>query len=271
MLNTETINELRMPQAQNKLQEDIRQAGLDAVAVPAGLKIQDLETWRSGRRRMTGAMETGCMDSLQSYVESFPGEGARAFINAELMTAVCIINFGTAAAAGHADHAAVLKMRQTAEYSALLRLAKERKGQRAMAEFFEDYAAFVTFTDGEGDEIPAAKAVKAIRTLKIKSKQDVGSSVGNYSREKSLLESTEVDTTEGMPHFAMFSCVPYTGLDERTFQLRIGIGEAPGGEPAFVASIIRHDLAVQAMAEELADKLRAKLVDIPVLLGQFNL
>lgn len=270
MLNKETIEELRIPQAQKALQAEIEKRELDALAVPDGLQVQDLERYRPHRRRQVGTMITNCMDSLVEYVRSWK-EHSRVFVLAQDMSACAVINFGDADYPGHADHRAVLKLDKTAEYSALLKAASARKPQRAMAEFCEDYIDFLSFQDADNLFIPPATAIKAIRTMKINSKQSVGAVAGNYSREKSLLESTAVDTSEGLPSYITFTCAPYTGLKQRTFMLRLGVGENEAGDPAFMVSIIRHDIAVQEMANELAAALRERMQYTPVLLGEFRL
>jgi uncharacterized protein YfdQ (DUF2303 family) len=273
MLNTETLAALRQNETLGALNDALKEHNIDATALPAGFSIVDLEKYREHRARLTGTMTTSCLPSFVTYVEKFSkAETTRlVMIDPRKMAATCAINFGSVEKPGHADHEAVLQLEKTSEYQALLKVCGDRTriAQRAAAEWCEDYVDFCRFLDGDGITIPAATAIKAIRNLKIEANTKVGSGQGSFTREKSLLESTKVDTSEGLPHFIEFTGVPYKDLKQRTFRVRLGTGIDSGEATVFVMQIIRHDLDMQAMAEELADQIKDKMQSASVFLGSF--
>lgn len=270
-LNLETIEEIRKPATLEHLNNKVLAQKIDAMVIPAGYELKSLELYREGRERLTGKMETSSLESFGNYVEKYASEGdAVVFIDQENMSATCAVNFGDLENPGHADHCAILKERKTSAYEALLKVTEKRVPQRTAAEWCEDYADFCVFLDSDGSNIEPAKAAKAIRSLKIEANAKASSGVDNYRQEKSLLESVKVDTSEGLPAFIDFTCVPYTDLQERTFRLRLGTGRDNSDMTVFSMQIIRHDLAAQEMAEELAGLVQGKLAKAAVFLGTFT-
>lgn len=276
MLPLDTLKHIQTNQAEliSQSNEKLDSTNIDAITLPVGLEIVDLERFREVRRRLTGKMVTDDLASFSGYVTSHSDEGGRrAFVQPASMTAIAIINFGDENYPGHCDHKATFAPDKSPEYNALLRIAggeAKRQSQKAAAEWCEDYTHCIRFLGADNQVIEAAKAIKAIRNIKIDHASKVSTGVGSFSTEKSLLESTKVDTSEGLPHFIEFTCMPYAVLNERTFTLRLGTG-INNGETVFVLQIIKLDQHVLAMALELAALVRVELKDLPVLIGSFSL
>jgi uncharacterized protein YfdQ (DUF2303 family) len=273
-LTPETIAILRQPEALDSINAELARNEIDATALPAGYSIADLEGYREHRRRLTGTMTTNCVFSFASYVVAFMKDAAPlVFVQPGTMTANCPLNFGDAEKPGHADHTALLKLEPTAAYAALLGITSQRATQQQAAEWCEDYVSFCSFLSSDVNdqfEIPASKAVRAIRNLKIDAKATATSSVDSFRGEKSLLESVAVDTSDGLPHFIRFTCVPYLGLPSRAFLVRIGTGRDRENNSVFTLKIVRHDIDVQDMAKDLATLVAGSLKGATVLLGSFT-
>lgn len=273
MLTPEAIAELRKATELQALQEGLDENLIDAVAVPSGFSIQDLESYRDNRRRLTGTMKTPDVNSFHKYVAKFSSsKDAMVFVEPEEMAACCALNFGSRDEPGHADHKALLVLEKTAEYQALLKLvANGRSSQRAAAEWCEDYIHCCEFLDGDQvTTILRHTAIRAMRNLKVEAKATATSGAGSFNREKSLLESTSVDTSQGLPHFIRFTCTPYSDLESRAFLLRVGVGEDGNDKAVFSIQIIRHDIEVQQMAAELANKLSEEMSDVHVFMGAWS-
>lgn len=279
-MTQESIRELRRAEEVEKINALLNVHGVDAIAVPDGISVKSLEPFRAHRQRLTGMMETSEVASFYAYVHAFAAERADdstpttptlVFVDPKHMAARAVLNFGTIDQPGHADHSATLKLEMTAEYSAMLKIAEMRSAQKAAAEWCEDHITCITFLGGDGEIVEPARAIKAIRNLKVEDVQKSNSGVGNFNRERTLMETTKVDTSEGLPHFLLFKCVPYQGLAEREFKVRLGVGKDARDEPAFTFQIVRHDLEVQKMAEELAALVRKELGTlVDVYLGNFT-
>ncbi|MES2625931.1 MAG: DUF2303 family protein [Pseudomonadota bacterium] len=258
-----------------RLNENFSVKEIDALVIPENLGVHDLEQYREHRRRLTGKMTTDDLASFSAYVTGFSADTTpRVFVQPSHMSAVAVLNFGDHQSPGHCDHKASFAPEKSPEYSALLRVAggeAKRQSQKAAAEWCEDYTHCIRFLGANGDEIiEPAKAIKAIRNIKIDHASKISTGVNSFSTEKSLLESTKVDTSEGLPHFIEFKCQPYAVLAERTLTLRLGTGIS-NGETIFVLQIIKLDQHVLEMAIELAELVRNELKEIPVLIGSFSI
>ncbi|HDX2249320.1 TPA: DUF2303 family protein, partial [Escherichia coli] len=77
----------------------------------------------------------------------------------------------------------------------------------------------------------------------------------DFSGKRSLMESVEAKTKDIMPVVFEFKCVPFEGLKERPFKLRLSI--ITGDRPVLVLRIIQ----LEAVQEEMANKFRNLLVE----------
>jgi uncharacterized protein YfdQ (DUF2303 family) len=272
------IETLRTIQTDHKdlvdtINQTLAAAEIDAIVAPAGINLWDLEKYRDCRRRMTGTLLTDDLASFDNYITTLSADrqGTRIFVHPDSMTAACVINFGSNDEPGHCDHLAKFAPEATAQYKALMKVAKPDTGritQKGAAEWCEDYSHSIEFLGADNETIEPAKAIKAIRNIKVEHSAKAQSGVGNFSSEKSLLESTKVDTSEGLPHYLAYTCAPRAVLSERKFVIRLGVG-ANAGETVFTMQIVRFEQHIMEMAQELADIVREKMGSLPVLIGSF--
>ncbi|KAA2198234.1 DUF2303 family protein, partial [Escherichia coli] len=106
---------------------------------------------------------------------------------------------------------------------ALLSVNGERNSQKSLAEWIEDWADYLVGFDANGDAIQATKAPfrqqkRLRRSVKSRLKQ-----TNDFSGKRSLMESVEAKTKDIMPVAFEFKCVPFEGLKERPFKLRLSI------------------------------------------------
>ncbi|STM02398.1 CPS-53 (KpLE1) prophage protein [Escherichia coli] len=156
---------------------------------------------------------------------------------------------------GHADNTATLKLKKTAPFSALLSVNGERNSQKSLAEWIEDWADYLVGFDANGDTIQATKAAAAVRKITIEANQTADFEDNDFSGKRSLMESVEAKTKDIMPVAFEFKCVPFEGLKERPFKLRLSI--ITGDRPVLVLRIIQ----LEAMQEEMANEFRDLLVE----------
>ncbi|WP_454538104.1 DUF2303 family protein [Escherichia coli] len=109
--------------------------------------------------------------------------------------------------------------------------------------------------DANGDTIQATKAAAAVRKITIEANQTADFEDNDFSGKRSLMESVEAKTKDIMPVAFEFKCVPFEGLKERPFKLRLSI--ITGDRPVLVLRIIQ----LEAMQEEMANEFRDLLVE----------
>lgn len=240
------------------------------VALPETFKKHDLETYLENRRRIRGLMSTLSLKDFATYATSNQEEGAAVFIDAAEMAAVAVLNLGTPAKPGHADNKARLKLKRSADYTALLAVAQGRAlSQAVVAEFFEDWTENLQFFTDE-NEVKAKHAIAAVRKLTIESMRKIEASEQSLSASKSAFESVQATSQDPIPTVIYFKCVPYKELSYRTFVLRLSVLTS-GDKPSITLRIVKQEVHEEEMANELANLTRDALGgSMPVMLGEYT-
>ncbi|MDU6054547.1 MAG: DUF2303 family protein [Escherichia coli] len=248
-LDATAINQIHALISAQGVNEIISKIGADAVALPENFRIHDLEKFNLNRFRFRGALSTASIDDFTRYSKDLADEGTRCFIDADNMRAVSVLNLGTIDEPGHADNTATLKLKKTAPFSALLSVNGERNSQKSLAEWIEDWADYLVGFDANGDAIQATN---------------------DFSGKRSLMESVEAKTKDIMPVAFEFKCVPFEGLKERPFKLRLNI--ITGDRPVLVLRIIQLEAVQEEMANEFRDLLVEKFKDskVETFIGTFT-
>lgn len=242
------------------------------VALPETMTIRNLEEYLPGRTRYRGSMKSSVIADFTKYVKDQQQEkGSVCFIDPDNMAAKVFFNLGTIASPGHGDFTATLKLDKGSEYTALLNIDGCHMSQKELAEWFEDWAEFLTFFDGEGNPIDIRTAISAIRRLTIESHSRREHEDKAFSASRSALESIEAKSDHGLPHGFRFTCIPFKGLSEHSFECRISI-LAGGDAPKFVARIKQLDLAKEKISENFMSVLEDHFVksDVDIYRGNFS-
>lgn len=239
------------------------------VALPDDFNLHDLENYLVARRRARGTMQTSIVADFAQYATTHKEEGAAVFVDADDMTAVAVLNLGTPDDPGHADNRAKLQVKKTAAYSALKQHANGMSQKQAtIAEFLEDWTEHITCFNDDGN-VSTPKAIAAVRKLTIESMRKLESSEQSLSASKSAFESIQATSADPLPTVIYFRCVPYVGLSERQFVLRLGV-QTGGDKPTIILRIVKAELHAEEMANELADLTRQSLNNaMPVLIGEY--
>ncbi len=275
MLTKEAIEKLSEAQAISAANEALSNCtGPDdissALVLPSDFQTHDFERFLQTRRRARGTMTTSSVPAFADYIKTHAEEGATCFIEQDKMTAVAVLNLGVPDAPGHADNRAVLAPKKTAAYLSLLKVAHGRGiTQKEAAEFLEDWPALIQCFN-EGEEVTPPKAIAAIRKITIEGLKKLESAEQQLSASRSTFEQVTASSTETLPTFIYFKCVPFHGLIERTFVLRLGI--LTGGQtPSIALRIINAEKHDEDMAAELAYLVAESIGDAtPVLVGSYT-
>lgn len=272
MLNKEAIDAINEGTGITQSSEAVAKAFKDkaVVMLPEHFTERDLEEYLPARRRARGVMRTNTLKDFAEYTTAHKEEGATVFIDASEMSASAVLDLGTPAMPGHADNRAVLQLKKTAAYAAVLAVAQGRAlSQTIVAEFLEDWTEFTKCYNDDG-EVTRNKAIAAVRKLSIESSRKIEASEQSLSASKSAFESVQATSQDPIPTVIYFTCEPYKELAVRTFVLRLGVLTS-GDKPSITLRIVKQEVHDEEMANELADLTRAELKDsLPVLLGEYK-
>lgn len=188
------------------------------------------------------------------------------------MSATAIFNLGNEAVPGHGDDRAVLTMKRTAAFDALLALSGKPLAQQAFLDWLEDWLPHIAFTGSDEVLISPAKAIAAVRLVTIDAKRTAEHKVEPMAASRSTFEQVEAKSREGLPHGFAFHCEPYSGLDERKIRVRLGI-RTSGEAPAFVPTIVGAEALSESLAQELGQLLNGLFAGeaVDTLVGTFQL
>ena len=239
------------------------------VALPSTYQMHDLEHVLPLRRRPRGVMSTCSIVDFGAYVTAHASPGATVFVKPISMAATAVLNLGSPAAPGHADDIAELCAESTAAYTALTKIANGVAfGQRAVAEFLEDWEPNISCANGDGP-INQAQAIAAVRRVTIEGMRRLETTTSSLSESRSAFEQVTASSSGvPFPTHIEFRCTPYHGLKERTFSIRVGV-RADEKSPGLTMRIVTPEQHAEEMAEELAAIVRST-VGIPVLIGAYS-
>lgn len=228
------------------------------AVLPEGAKVLDLEKYQALRSRFRGTFSTHSLADFSAYVVDRAGAGARGFINQDEMSCILLFNLGDTIMPGHADDRAVLKLKATAGYTAVQRVAGERLAQKDLSDWIEDWHQYLTPVDAEGNPIPVAKAIAAVRTITIKATSESENTVGDTSASRSAMDQIEARSKETLPTALLFNVIPFEGLIEQQITLRISVitsGSAPVLKLRWVGEEVQREAIAQEFKAVLEDKI----------------
>lgn len=243
------------------------------LAVPNGVTMQNIEPFLPGRVRFRGKLTTDSIQDFVSYVKDHPS--GRGFIDTSgKLGATVFFNLGDADEPGHADHTARLNLQATPAFLAMLATAGTAYSQRDALDFIEDWqhiiGAHSEGEDGQFHNIGLAKAIAAIRKVKIEARSTAENTEGNFQQTRSVLESVSASSDEGLPDVLSFRTVPYLGLQERTFYLRVSLSTT-GREPSLRFRVIWLDQEKENIALEFKALLLGEVGDAATMtIGAFQ-
>jgi len=279
MFTKEAIQQLSQAEQITNASEAITKA-LDhkdgCVALPDTLQLHDLEKYQDLRRRARGLMKTSCIPDFAKYVVAQRDDSLQTTIFVGRDTsAKAVLNLGTTTAPGHADNIALLQLQPTAAFSALTKINGNHISQKTAVEFLEDWIDLVQFFSTASDSpsvITKGSALQALRKLTIEAARKVESVSANFKETMSAFESVEASSTLTLPDLVYFSCVPYEGLSERSFVLRLSVitGDDKPKLCLRIRQMEQHEDQMSAELMQLVETALHEDSNVTVLRGQYE-
>lgn len=237
---------------------------------PESYRMLNLEKHQENRSRFRGEFSTQCIPDFIEYVKKHDGKGVRCFVNQDAMAAKTIFDLGTVELPLHMEHTSVLNLKKTAAFREMLSNENESLKQRELVEFIEDWKDNIVAIDVEGIEVPINKAIHSIRSITIENVNTVESVQEDFSETASAMEKIELKNRETQVKILQFTCVPYEGLKERVFELRLSISAERGVSMKF--RITGKEAVEEEIAVEFKDLIKAELEETQVetFIGNFS-
>lgn len=229
--------------------------------VPEDFHILDLEKFMPFRRNYRCGFSTDSVNDYIAYVKEFDSASSKCFIYGPEMQAKTILDLGTALKPEHQEHRAMLMLKRTASYSAMLSTAERNLSQKALSDWLEDWKDVINVVDQNGQEMNAVFAASAVRDLTIERARESKSQVGDFSENMSELERMNATSSVALPSEILFMCKPYADLKERVYKLRLSILTGDS-KPTLVLRIVQKEQIDEEVVEEfkalIVDKLKAE-------------
>lgn len=245
------------------------------VTVPEGYRLEDTEKHQANRNRFRGRFNTQSSAAFAEYVAD-RNTADKCFIdntNQDFLTCQAIFNLGDEEVAGHADDMALLRLPITDEFRALSNLG--RTSQRNIVDFIQDYAHCLTFSDSDEDseelsDMSFSHALKAFRSVTVKSAGEMTSNVGDLSSTKSAMERIEADSSIRLPRFIHMETSLYEDLPKVKVTARVAV-IADSDNLGFSLRIVGETKQLNDAADRFVEMVKALLPsDLPIYVGTFT-
>ncbi|WP_417623076.1 DUF2303 family protein [Parasphingorhabdus sp.] len=224
--------------------------------VPDSFSVKDLEKYMPFRASYRLNFNTALPSDFFDYAQEYDNDNAKCFIDPESMSASLIFDLGNEDQPEHQNHTANLNLKRTEAYRALLSIAGAKLSQKEAGDFIEDWADHLNITSTAGEVMTPAQASKKLRDLTIEAARSINSKVDDFGYQASALDSVEAKNSDALPSFIDFKCIPYQGLGETTFQLRLSI--LTGGDKPLVSLRV---IKLESKKEDMANEFKALVVD----------
>ena len=238
------------------------------MLVPNGYKLESLERFQDAPTRFRGAYLTSSIEDYGNYVNA--EDEARVFVNVDAMRAMAFFDLGNPAKPGHADHTAQLGLQKTGAYVACLAAHDSSFAQKDLAHWIEDWHHCITGIDSFGEAMSAKQLANAVRKVEITTTSERRHEEGNWNTKREGMDALDANTGASTPDIIRFTCIPYEGLSERMFEMRVSI-LTDDTKPRLKLRIVGLEMAQEEMAKEFKLVLQGFLEEsATLLLGSFS-
>lgn len=249
----------------------IEVGAIPAAVVAKDSKIESLEFLLETPSHHNASFTTSVLDEFVSYCKPNCNidMDSTIYINQKAMFARAIFDHGTFDYPQWGHHKAALVLDKTPEYDALLENNNKDMSQQEFVDFLTDWEKFVKLSDEDYEGLAFRESINRIRKLTVTSLSKAESEVGNFSANKSALESVEVSAGSTKPPAALlWSGIPYEGFKPRAFAAEIR-AVVKGDSIKLRYRIIQLESGINDIANEFRDLIRQALADdsINIYLG----
>lgn len=247
---------------------------LPAVAIPSDMRMASTVHLCDDAPRMTGTITAESLETLVGYVGRFHSGQTAIFAssNANAIGAVLDWHDGTDEYGGFARHQVTLPLQFSEQWKAWARINGQTLGQKALAEFIEEYL-------GDIIEPDAAGVLEAVTTLSGKKSVNFKNAtrLSNGDTQLAWEETTEAKAGQKgdmkVPSEIKLRLPVYAGCEnETTFEIRTMFRyNIHDGALSFQLKMLGieriREMAFEAVYDSLNEKLAKRAIVVPVYRG----
>jgi len=214
------------------------------------LELKSLEQFRPAPNHYRANYSTHDLEHFIGYSLTHASAEAGIFVDAEGMSAIAIFDMGDPLDPAWGKHRAMLSLKKSAAYQALIDKADQSLGQNELIEFLEDWSDCVTCYAEDGTDMTVGQAVQLIRRIDLKATAQSSHEVANFSASRSAMEEIEARSAGGkLPAYFVMDCAPYEALKARAIHCKLRL-KITGDKPALAYRIIAEERMNTDMARE---------------------
>lgn len=272
-MDKSAIEQIQKSIAADKAIEKMVQTDTPIIVVPDSMQAISLEKYMAAPSRFQGEFKTPFVRDFADYIDT-QNPGATCFINPEDMSARAFMDLGTHDEPGHGDHTAYVDLKPTEPYRALRSVCNDRKNQRAMLDFLEDWRHIISPVksiddDGETESMTMTQAIAAIRKMSVKAESTATNEEQNFASRRSAMQNIDLNSNSDLPAAFDFTLIPFHGLESRTIRARLQVS-FNGDNPSLTLRMVAGEQLQEDLADEFSETLKAALPSsVNVVIGSF--
>lgn len=245
-------------------------ANANAVILPDKHAIKSLELLQQKPDRFRGTYKTNLIGEYLCYLEEFSTAYTSIFIDQNEMTANTILDMSNDGISLWGEHKALVTLKKTPAYTALLRFCNGNLEQQAFIDFAEDWQEHIQFYFGDPqyiEKVPFAEHIKTLRKLTVKSTSTTDQTTNNFSVSRSAMEAIDVSANGSKPPTGfLFTTMPYEGFDQVPFNCQLR-AISTDKDVKLKYRIGKLETLQETIAQEFRDKIKQSAQALRIFIG----
>ncbi|MDP3219208.1 MAG: DUF2303 family protein [Deltaproteobacteria bacterium] len=250
----------------NHLADAIRdQTNAEALYLPPGATLRRTEQFAAQPRFHRHHYTTERLADFIAYAKAeatgADGDNPSAYVKPNGSSALVIFDHGHISLPMWGHHTATLKLKPAPAWGAAQLMAAASRPQQQVIDWLEDWATHITAHAQDGGEIEGRRAITALRRVKIEARAAMVNVEGDFSRQKSAMESIEASGDgESLPAYFVLHSPLFVGTNPLEIVIRLGVRESDG-KPALALRIVGSERLAEETSAWVEQHLQAELGD----------
>lgn len=256
------------------LHRQLGEKGAPLVALRKGFDLVNLDQHKQFQTHYRAAFETHLIKEFSRYCKTNKiASASNIFVDHDRMQAVRIFDLGDTDKPGHCLHTACLRLKETPAYhwleSNITKHSNPAFEQLDLVNLITDWREHMTLVDGGGKTIPLLTGLNSIRGINIEASLEQEHVAGNMSESSSSMEQIEIQArgNKQLPAGIKFKCVPFYGLEERTFEIQISASLARDKKPKLKLRTMGRDVMAEKITQEFVTKIGKEFTADTIVVG----
>jgi len=225
----------------------------NAVVIPDGYRIEDLEIFHANPRRIRAAIAARTLESFLAYYERFHNDASVVFVDREAAKVEAVLDYHAEGAPAWGSHRIKYQMPYTPEWRAWKAGDGKKMNQVEFSEFIEERIA-------DFDEPEGAAMLEVAKNLKAQKKVEFASAVNIANGDVQFTYETETHAKGHVDVPETFSIGVKLFEDGNGYRVeaRLRYRISDDGKLTMWYTLIRPDKALEAAVNDVVDVLKER-------------